>query len=67
MRDHHSYVGNLSWWATHLAILYVNCGEFDRKRFSPSIDADTLVDFFANCGDVAILKIHVIKLPNLMG
>ena len=32
--------------ATHLAILYADRGEFDRKRFSPPIDADTLGDFF---------------------
>ena len=32
--------------ATHLAILYADRGEFDRKRFSPPIDADTPGDFF---------------------
>ena len=32
--------------ATHLAILYADRGEFDRKRFSSPIDADTLGDFF---------------------
>ena len=32
--------------ATHLVILYADRGEFDRKRFSPPIDADTLGDFF---------------------
>ena len=31
---------------THLAILYADRGEFDRKRFSPPIDADTPGDFF---------------------
>ena len=32
--------------ATHLAILYADRGEFDRRRFSPPIDADTPGDFF---------------------
>ena len=36
----------------------------NRKR-SPPIDADTPGDFFR--GDVAVLKTHVIKSPNLMG
>ena len=31
--------------ATHLAILYADRGEFDRKRLSPPIDADTPGDF----------------------
>ena len=57
--------------ATYLAILYADRGEFDlsenRLRFSPPIDADTPGDFFADRGDVAVLKTHVIKSPNLMG
>ena len=32
--------------ATHLAISYDDRGEFDRKRFSLPIDANTLGDFF---------------------
>ena len=36
--------------ATHLAILYADRGEFDRKRFSPTIGVDTLGDFFADYG-----------------
>ena len=39
-----------------MAILYAESGEFDRKRFSPPIDADTPGDFFADHGDVAVLK-----------
>ena len=39
----------------------------NRKRFSSPIDADTPGDFFANRGDVAVLKTHMIKSPNLMG
>ena len=50
-----------------MAILYAESGEFDRKRFSPPIDVDTPGDFFADHGDVAVLKTHVIKSPNLMG
>ena len=38
-----------------------------RKRFSLAIDADTPGDFFAVRGDVAVLKAHVLKSPNLMG
>ena len=32
--------------ATHLTILYADHGEFDRKRFTPPINADTPGDFF---------------------
>ena len=32
-----------------------------------AIDADTLGDFFADRGDEAVLKSHVVKSPNLMG
>ena len=39
----------------------------NRKRFSLAIDADTPGDFFADRGDVAVLKTHVTKSPNLMG
>ena len=35
----------------------------NRKRFSPPIDADKIADR----GDVAVLKSHVVKSPNLMG
>ena len=51
--------------ATHLDILYADRGEFGRQRFSPPIDVDTPSDFFR--GDVAVLKTHAIKSPNLMG
>ena len=58
--------------ATHLAILYADCGEFDRQRnsqrFSPPIDADTLGDFFRRSWRRGSFeKVHMIKSPNLMG
>ena len=40
----------------------------NRKRFSPPTDADTPGDsVFADRGDVAVLKTHMMKSPNLMG
>ena len=42
-------------------------GEFDRQRKSQAIDADTPGDFFADRGDMAVLKTRMIKPPNLMG
>ena len=56
--------------ATHLAILYADRGEFDRQRKSPAIFAGDWcghtwgTHFFADRGDVAVLKSHVIKSPS---
>ena len=55
--------------ATHLAILYADRGEFDRQLaiFATDWCGHTWRFFFADRGDVAVLKTHVIKSPDLMG
>ena len=55
--------------ATHLPILYADRGEFDRQRksFRWRLMRTHLAIFFADCGDVAVLKTYVIKSSNLMG
>ena len=50
-----------------LAILYADRGEFDRRDFRWRLMRTHLAIFFADRGDVAVLKTHVIKSPNLMG
>ena len=52
--------------AKHLAILYADRGEFDRD-FRHRLMRTHLAIFFSDRGDVAVLKTHVIKWPNLMG
>ena len=48
-----------------MTILYADHGEFDRQR--ADLRGHTWRFFFADRGDVAVLKTRVIKSPNLMG
>ena len=48
---------------TPLALLYADRSEFDRHRLMRT----HLAIFFADRGDVAVLKIYVTKSPNLIG
>ena len=53
--------------ATHLATIYADRGEFDRQHFRHRLMRTHLAIFSPDRGDVAVLKTHVIKSPNLMG
>ena len=48
--------------ATHPAILYADRREFDRKRFSPPIDADTPGNFFTDRGYAALQRCSCDKI-----